>query len=158
MYSNAVGFSDLAKAFIALALIVVMVDLITRSLETIMKKIDSLPNQFEEPLAYLILTILSTIVCWQGHFDLFSLLGFTWAYPCEGWLITGAVMAGGSSLVGKQFSMVGLIPNMISGVATTLGIGTWVTRTVGSSEDTDSSENKENGESKPCVEDGSGSA
>ena len=38
-------------------------------------------------------------------------------------LLTGCIIAGGSSLLGKQFRMVGLIPGIISGVASMFGYG-----------------------------------
>ena len=123
MYYGTNGFTQIAIAFIAVALLVVMVDQVTRVLQAIMVKIPFLPDQFEMPIAYLILVGLASAVCWQGDFDLFRLLGFSWRHHWQGWLITGAIMAGGSSLLGKQFKMVGLIPNMISGVASTFGWG-----------------------------------
>lgn len=113
--------TDLTKAFIAVALIVVMVDVLTRVLEWIMKKIPYLPDAFEPPLAYSILTGLASGICWQGHFDLFTLLGFSWRHTWEGYLATGAIMAGGSKLLMSQFKVVGLIPGIVSGVASMFG-------------------------------------
>lgn len=121
MYST--GLSQIALAFIALALLVVMVDQITRVLQYIMVKIPHLPNEFEMPIAYIILVLIASAICWQGHFDLFTLLGFEWRTQELGWLITGAIIAGGSTLLKKQFRMVGLIPGIISGMASTFGWG-----------------------------------
>ena len=82
-----------------------------------------LPDQFELPIAYIILVGIASAVCWQGHFDLFKLLGFDWQYKELGWLLTGCIIAGGSSLLGKQFRMVGLIPGIISGWPIAAGYG-----------------------------------
>lgn len=143
------GLSQIAIAFIAVALLVVMVDQATRVLQAIMKWIPFLPDQFEMPIAYMILVCLATLICWQGRFDLFTLLGFAWQQEWQGWLATGAIMAGGSTLLGRQFQMMGLIPGLISGVASTLGWGTtWNASTPPASTE----------ESKPAAEDGTGSA
>ncbi len=116
--------SDIAIAFIAVALLAVMVDQLTRVLQAIMKWIPYLPDQFELPIAYIILVGIASAVCWQGHFDLFSYLKFDWwQHRWLGWLLTGSIIAGGSSLLGKQFRVVGLIPSIISGVASMLGWG-----------------------------------
>jgi len=118
------GLTDIALAFIAVALLAVMVDQLTQVLEAVMAWIPYLPDQFELPIAYIILVGIASAVCWQGHFDLFKLLGFEWwQYPELGWVLTGCIIAGGSSLLGKQFRMVGLIPSVISGVASMFGYG-----------------------------------
>ena len=112
--------SNIAIAFIAVALLAVMVDQFTRVLHAILP----FPPKYETPLIYFILVSIASAVCWQGHFDLFTLLGFEWwQYPELGWLLTGCIIAGGSSLLGKQFRMVGLIPGIISGVASMFGYG-----------------------------------
>jgi hypothetical protein len=118
------GLTEIALAFIAVALLAVMVDQITRVLQAIMKKIPFLPDEFELPIAYIILVSIASAVCWQGHFDLFKLLGFDWVYHKElGWILTGCIISGGSSLLGKQFKMVNLIPGIISGGASMFGYG-----------------------------------
>lgn len=122
MYTT--SLSQIALAFIAVALLVVMVDQATRVLQAIMIKIPYLPDEFEMPIAYLILVTMASAICWLGHFDLFVLLGFIWwKYSFLGWILTGAIIAGGSSLLGKQFKMIGLIPSAISGMASTFGWG-----------------------------------
>ena len=116
--------SNIAMAFIAVALLAVMVDQFTRVLQAVMAWIPYLPDQFELPIAYIILVGIASAICWQGRFDLFTLLGFDWwQYPELGWVLTGCIIAGGSSLLGKQFRMVGLIPGIISGVASMFGYG-----------------------------------
>lgn len=76
MYSY--GLGDIALAFIALALLVVMVDQVTHVLQAIMIKIPLFPDQFEMPIAYILLVCIVFAICWQVHFDLFMLLGFDW--------------------------------------------------------------------------------
>lgn len=111
--------SSIAIAFIATALLVVMVDQMTR----IIKEILPFPPRVEAVITYFVLTGIASVVCWQGDFDLFRYLNFSWQYPWEGWLLTGALIAGGSSLLVKQFKVVGLIPSIISGTASMLGYG-----------------------------------
>lgn len=115
--------SNIALAFIAVALLVVMVDQITKVLEGIMKRIPFLPDAFEWTIAYIILLGIASVVCWQGRFDLFVYLNFNWHYKWEGYLLTGALVAGGSSLLVKQFKVMGLIPSIVSGVSSMFGYG-----------------------------------
>lgn len=118
MYSS---FGSIAVAFIATALLVVMVDQMTR----IIKEILPFPAKVEAVITYIILCGIASVVCWQGDFDLFRYLNFTWQYPWEGWVLTGALIAGGSSLLVKQFRVVGLIPSIISGVSSIFGFGSY---------------------------------
>lgn len=119
--------SDIAIAFIALALIVVAVDRITRFLQAVMKRIPFLPDEFEDYITYIILVGMASAVCWQGRFDLFSTLNWNWHYTWEGYLATGAMVACGSSLLAKQFKVVGLIPSIVSGVTSMFGWGSGTT-------------------------------
>jgi len=111
--------SGIAIAFIATALLVVMVDQMTR----IIKEVLPFPPRVEAVITYLVLCGIASVVCWQGDFDLFTYLNFSWRYPWEGWVLTGALIAGGSSLLVKQFKVVGLIPSIISGVSSMFGLG-----------------------------------
>lgn len=111
--------SSIAVAFIATALLVVMVDQMTR----IIKAILPFPDKVESVITYIVLTAIASVVCWQGDFDLFRYLDFAWKHEWEGWLLTGTLIAGGSSLLVKQFRVVGLIPSVISGVASMFGYG-----------------------------------
>lgn len=111
--------SSIAIAFIATALLVVMVDQMTR----IIKEVLPFPAKVEAVITYIVLCGIASVVCWQGDFDLFRYLDFTWQYQWEGWLLTGALIAGGSSLLVKQFKVVGLIPSIISGTASMFGYG-----------------------------------
>lgn len=111
--------SNIAIAFIATALLVVMVDQMTK----IIKEILPFPPKVETVITYLVLCGIATVVCWQGDFDMFRCLNFNWQYPWEGWLLTGTLIAGGSSLLVKQFKVAGLIPAIISGTASMFGYG-----------------------------------
>jgi hypothetical protein len=111
--------SNIAIAFIATALLVVMVDQMTR----IIKEILPFPPKVESVITYIVLSTIASAVCWQGDFDLFRYLNFNWQYPEEGWILTGILIAGGSSLLVKQFKVVGLIPSIISGVQGMFGYG-----------------------------------
>jgi hypothetical protein len=115
--------TDLAIAFVAAALLTVMVDQIEHFLETVLAKVPFLPDAFEWTLTYLGLWGLATGVCWQGDFDLFRALNFQWEYAWEGHVLTGALIAGGSRLLTKQFKVVGLIPGIVTGMASMFGFG-----------------------------------
>jgi hypothetical protein len=120
-----VTLSNIAIAFIATALLVVMVDRITWAI----KEVLPFPARVEAVITYLVLCGIASIVCWQGRFDLFTYLGFNWQHPWEGWVLTGALIAGGSSLLVQQFQVVGLIPTIISGVSSMFGLGGGYTAT-----------------------------
>lgn len=115
------SLGSLAVAFIATALLVVMVDQMTRMI----KEVLPFPAKVEAVITYIILCGISSVVCWQGDFDLFRYLNFTWQHPWEGWVLTGTLIAGGSSLLVKQFKVVGLIPSIISGVSSVFGLGSY---------------------------------
>lgn len=115
--------SSIAVAFIATALLVVMVDQITR----IIKAILPFPDKVEAVISYVVLCAIASVICWQGDFDLFRYLDFTWQYEWEGWILTGTLIAGGSSLLVKQFKVIGLIPSIISGTAAMFGWGSGTT-------------------------------
>lgn len=129
--------SNIALAFIAVALLVVMVDQLTRVLQEILP----FPQKYELPLIYVILVSIASVICWQGRFDLFAQLGFEWQHSELGWLLTGSIIAGGSSLLGKQFRMVGLIPGIVSGMASMFG---W-----GSNSSTTTTNDEQNGSDMP---------
>ena len=135
-----VGVGDIAVAFIATALLVVMVDQMTR----IIKGILPFPSKVESVITYIVLTGIASVVCWQGDFDLFRYLHFSWQYPWEGWLLTGTLIAGGSSLLVQQFKVVGLIPSVISGVASMFGYGGGYSASTTTDDATVESENPEN--------------
>lgn len=111
--------SSIAIAFIATALLVVMVDQMTR----IIKEVLPFPAKVEAVITYIVLCGIASVVCWQGDFDLFRYLDFAWQYQWEGWILTGTLIAGGSSLLVKQFKVIGLIPSIISGTAAMFGYG-----------------------------------
>jgi len=100
-----------------------VVDRITLFLQAVMKRIPFLPDAFEDYITYIILVGMASAVCWQGRFDLFSTLNWSWHYAWEGYLATGAMVACGSSLLAKQFKVVGLIPSVISGITSMFGYG-----------------------------------
>lgn len=130
--------SGIAIAFIATALLVVMVDQMTR----IIKAVLPFPAKVESVITYLVLCGIASVVCWQGDFDLFTYLNFTWQYPWEGWVLTGALIAGGSSLLVKQFHVVGLIPSIVSGVSSMFGLGSYGNTTTTSDGDASESTSK----------------
>ena len=119
--------SNIAIAFIAVALLVVVVDRLTLFLQAVMEKIPFLPNSFEDYIAYILLVGIASAVCWQGRFDLFSSLNWNWHYTWEGYLATGAMVACGSTLLCRQFKVLGLMPSVISGISSMFGFGSSAT-------------------------------
>ena len=122
--------SDIAIAFIACALLVVMVDQITKFLQAIVHAIPGINDIKEWYIVYMMLWGIASAVCWQGRFDLFTYLHFTWHYTCEGYLLTGAMIAGGSSLLIKEFKVMGFFPSVISGISSMFGYGSNATTTL----------------------------
>jgi hypothetical protein len=126
MYGMDIGLREVFLGFIAVAVLAPMMDQLVRVLEGIMNKLPHFPDQFEKPVAYLMLVGISSWICWQGHFDMFTLFGLRWwQHPEIGWILTGAMIGGGSSLLGKQFRMVGLMPTILGGVSSMLGLGSY---------------------------------
>jgi len=81
-----------------------------------------LPGKSENCVTYVLLVGIAGMLCWQGHFDIFTLLGWHWwQNPWLGWLSTGAFIAGGTSLLGKQMRMVGLLPPILGGAMSSVG-------------------------------------
>lgn len=106
--------------FIALAILSVMIDKLTLVIEGIMHKIPGFPDRFEWWAAYVIVAIISFIICWQGGFSLFMYLGINFKYAWEGWLMTALVLSGGSAFVRSNFAMIESIPSILSGVTATV--------------------------------------
>ena len=103
-----------ALGFLSMVMLAPVVDGIVRRLKLILA---FLPGKSEDSVTYVLLVGLAGGLCWQGHFDIFTLLGWHWwQNPWLGWLITGTFIAAGTSLLGKQMRMAGLMPPIISGV------------------------------------------
>jgi hypothetical protein len=119
--------SDIAIAFIGVAILAVVVDRMTLFLQAVMKRVPFLPDEFEDYLTYIILVGMASAICWQGHFDLFSKLNWTWHYNWEGYLATGAMAACGTTLLIKEFKVMGFMPSIISGVSSMFGLGSSAT-------------------------------
>ena len=76
-----------------------------------------LPGKSENSVTYVLLVGIAAMLCWQGHFDIFTLLGWhLWQNQWLGWLVTGGFIAGGTSLLGKQMRMASSMPPILGGV------------------------------------------
>ena len=129
-------FSSLLVPFVALILVTVMVDKFTLILQHIMVKIPWLPDQFEKPIAYMIVFCMSFLVCWRGHYCLFTYLGFTFEHSWEGWILTSVAISGGSAFLNESFDRMNMMPGILSGMygyvsrtITSVGAGTKSTTT-----------------------------
>jgi len=108
--------SSLLIPFIALIIVAVMIDKFTLVLQHIIKKVPFLPDEFEKPIAYLIVFAVSFLVCWRGHFCLFTYLGFSFNHAYEGWIMTSLVISGGSAFLNESFDRMGNMPGILSGM------------------------------------------
>jgi small-conductance mechanosensitive channel len=105
---------------IALCFLAMLVDRFVNFLEQGIKRIKWLPlNRIDGTIAYLIVFAAGFFVCWRGHFDFFTFLGFAFNRSWEGWLLTSLVLSGGSKFVRESFGLTGFIPQVISGVYST---------------------------------------
>ena len=112
----------LLKAFIALCMLIPIADCLTLFLESIMKKFPFLPDQFEWPIAYTVVSGLAFTLCSQGHWSFFSVFGFN--FPAwEGNLITALLIGAGSKYSTKAFGELnGITPFLAVLIATAMGI------------------------------------
>lgn len=108
---------NLIIPFIALAVLSVMIDKFTLFLEGIMHKIPGLPDKLEWWMAYVLVLIFSTVVCWQGDFRFFDYLNLYFTNWVD-YIMTGLVISGGSAFVRTQFGMIDSIPTAVMGVTT----------------------------------------
>lgn len=102
--------SSLIIPFIGIIILSLMVDKFTLVLEQVMKKVPFLPDQFEKPIAYAVVSLVSYVACWRGHFSLFEYLGFLFEHPWEGWVFTAMVLSGGSAFLREGFGLMDAIP------------------------------------------------
>jgi len=114
----------MAMAVFALSFLIAPADNLARSLGPIIKKIPFLPDQIEDSLAFFIVATIASIVCWQGRFDFLTrAFEFNWHYIWEGYITTGAIIASGSSLLKKSFSLWSLAPGFLTGMSSMFGFG-----------------------------------
>ena len=125
--------SSLIVPFIALIIITVMVDKFTLVLQYIMKRIPHLPDEFEKPIAYIIVFCVGFVVCWRGHYSLFTYLDFSFENDYEGWILTALVVSGGSAFLKESFSAMDSLPGILSGmysyISRTVSVGKTTTST-----------------------------
>jgi len=107
----------MALAVFALSFLIAPADNFAKSLELIIKKIPFLPDQLENNLAFFIVAFIASIICWQGSFDFLArAFEFNWQYTWEGYVSTGAIIASGSSLLKKSFSLWNIAPGFLTGM------------------------------------------
>ncbi len=109
--------TTLAKAFVFIAILVGMVDCVTLFTVTIAEKIPYLPDEYHWTISYGFSCALGAWICWQGHFDLFSLSGLFdwWQYHWLGYLLTGCIIGGGSKRLFSYFRNIKAIPSPVIG-------------------------------------------
>lgn len=110
---------SLVIPFIAIALLAVIIDRIILWLSSILNAIPIFPDKVEWYIAFTIVFIISYLVCWQGNFDFMSFLGFQFNYAWEGYLVSAAIISGGSSMIKNSFNLINEMPSVITGLTTT---------------------------------------
>ncbi|MEA4925315.1 MAG: hypothetical protein VB084_08400 [Syntrophomonadaceae bacterium] len=116
--------SAIAKAFIAIAFLVGMIEAVTLFTQTLAEKIPYLPDEYHWTVSYGFSCILGAWICWQGHFDIFTLLGFEWwQHQCLGYIGTGCIIGGGVKRLFIYLKTIGSIPGIISGTTAMFGLG-----------------------------------
>ncbi len=110
---------SLAIPFIAIAIFATMIDIITQAIEIATERVPKMPDYLGSFTTYLVVLIISFLICWQGRFDLFKYLAIEFQQPWQGWLFTALVISGGSSFVRKKFGLINDIPSGIYGIRTT---------------------------------------
>ena len=130
-YGN--DLSDIGKAFIAIAFLVGMIEAVTLFTQTLAEKIPYLPDDYHWTVSYGFSCVLGAWICWQGHFDIFTMLGLDWwQYHWLGYIGTGCIIGGGVKRLFIYLKTIGSIPGIVSGTAAVLGLG--------STQDSDSTE------------------
>ena len=111
---------SLAIPFIAIAIFASMVDSLAQALEYMFQKISGFPDYLENVTAYILVFLLSLVVCWQGEFDLFVYLNVKFQEVWQGWVMTALVISGGSSFVRYKFGLIKEIPSGVYGLTANL--------------------------------------
>lgn len=117
MYGYGYDLTTLAKAFIALAFLVGMIEVVTLASVALLE-ISPWPKRtsFHWTVSYGLSCVLGAWVCWQGHFDLFTLLGFDWwQYHYLGYIGTGCIIGGGAKRLLMYFKYIRAIPGSVMG-------------------------------------------
>jgi len=121
-YGN--NLSDIGKAFIAIAFLVGMIEAVTLFTQTLAEKIPYLPDDYHWTVSYGFSCVLGAWICWQGHFDIFTMLGLDWwKHHWLGYIGTGCIIGGGVKRLFIYLKTIGSIPGIVSGTAAVLGLG-----------------------------------
>lgn len=116
--------SAIGKAFIAIAFLVGMIEAVTLFTQTLAERIPYLPDNYHWTISYGFSCLLGAWICWQGHFDIFTMLGFDWwQHYWLGYLGTGCIIGGGVKRLFIYLKTIGSIPGIVSGTAAMFGLG-----------------------------------
>jgi hypothetical protein len=116
--------SAIGKAFIAIAFLVGMIEAVTLFTQTLAEKIPILPDDYHWTVSYGFSCVLGAWICWQGHFDIFAMLGLDWwQHHWLGYVGTGCIIGGGVKRLFIYLKTIGSIPGIVSGTAAMLGLG-----------------------------------
>jgi hypothetical protein len=114
----------IGRAFIAIAFLVGMIEAVTLFTQTLAEKIPLLPDQYHWTVSYGFSCALGAWICWQGHFDIFTMLGLDWwQHHWLGYVGTGCIIGGGVKRLLVYLKTIGSIPGIVSGTASVLGLG-----------------------------------
>lgn len=113
------GLDAIGKAFIAIAFLVGMIECLTLFTITIAEKLPGIPDSYHWTVSYGFSCALASWICWQGHFDLFTLLGFDWwQYRWLGYTGTGCIIGGGTKRLMLYLKNVRALPGSLTGTST----------------------------------------
>ena len=108
--------SAIGKAFIAITFLVGMIECITLFTVTIAEKLPGIPDEYHWTVSYGFSCALASWICWQGHFDIFTLLGLDWwQIHYLGYIGTGCIIGGGTKRLLLYFKTIKATPGMVSG-------------------------------------------
>jgi hypothetical protein len=119
-----------------------MIEAITLFTQTLAEKIPYLPDYYHWTISYGFSCILGAWICWQGHFDIFKMLGFDWwQYHWLGYIGTGSIIGGGVKRLLIYLKTIGSIPGIVSGMASMVGLGSNLDSDIAETPATNSSTN-----------------
>jgi len=108
--------SAIGKAFIAIAFLVGMVECVTLFTQALCELFPWFPDEYHWTAAYGFSCALGAWICWQGHFDIFVLLGFNWwQHHWLGYVGTGCIIGGGVKRLLLYLKTMRAFPSIVGG-------------------------------------------
>lgn len=103
-------------AFVMLFVLSKCVDKAVLFLQFILKATPNLPDKFEAPIAYILVSGFSYLACWRFNFSIFAAFGYPTAQLHEGWIGTALVLSGGSKFMREISDNLDFMPGFLSSI------------------------------------------